>query len=355
MDATLPRAPRRGGKFCAKVPGIRHTGVVSRPTLAEVAAAAGVSAATVSRVLRERGEISPTTRARVRAAAAALGYGGPGVGRPRAGTARLIDLVMGRYDGPYSEEVVIGAREAATRLGYDLVLTAERQDPADDWPARISARGSGGVVLGLTVPTAGQRAALAAAAIPLVLFEPSSESRVPLPNVRTTDRAGGAEAARHLIDRGARRFLVVDGAPSYRWGRARVEGFGAALAESVPDAVLRRVATGWSANGARRVVREILPELPGDGPVGVFACSDEMAAGVYAAAADLGLRIPDDVRVVGFDDVRGARWLRPALTTVRQPIREMAAAAVELLVRPSALEPATIELPTRLMVRGSTG
>ncbi|MDF2666780.1 MAG: transcriptional regulator, partial [Microbacterium sp.] len=215
-------------------------------------------------------------------------------------------------------------------------------------------RGSGGVVLGLNVPTARQRAMLAAAAIPLVLFEPSSESRVPVPNVRTTDRAGGADAARHLLERGARRFVVVDGAPSYRWGRARVEGFGAALTESAPDAVLRRVATGWSAGGARRVVRATLPELPGDGPVGVFACSDEMAAGVYAAAADLGLRIPHDVLVVGFDDVRGARWLRPALTTVRQPIREMAAAAVELLVHPPTGEPTTIELPTRLMVRGST-
>lgn len=355
MDATLPRRSRRDAKLCAKLRGIRHTGTVSRPTLAQVADAAGVSIATASRVLRERGEISPTTRARVRDAAAALGYGGGGQGRPRAGTARLIDLVMGRYDGPYSEEVVVGAREAATRLGYDLVLTAERDDPADDWPARIAARGSGGVVLGLNVPTARQFALLEAAAIPLVLFEPSSESRVPLPNVRTTDRAGGADAARHLIDRGARRFVVVDGAPSYRWGRARVEGFGAALAEIVPDAVLRRVATGWSASGARRVVRAALTELPGDGSVGVFACSDEMAAGVYAAAADLGLRIPDDVLVVGFDDVRGARWLRPALTTVRQPIREMAAAAVELLVQPPAGEPTTIELPTRLIVRGSTG
>ncbi|WZH38383.1 MAG: LacI family DNA-binding transcriptional regulator [Microbacterium enclense] len=327
-----------------------------RPTLAQVAAAAGVSVSTASRVLRERGEISPSTRARVRTAATDLGYGGGGPGRPRAGTARLIDLVLGRYDGPYNEEVVVGAREAATRLGYDLVLTAERQDPADDWPARIAARGSGGVVLGLIVPTARQRAILAAAAIPLVLFEPSSESRVPLPSIRTTDRAGGAAAAEHLLARGARRFVVVDGAPSYRWGRARVEGFRAALAERAPDAAVHRVATGWSAAGARRVARATLDELPGDGLVGVFACSDEMAAGVYAGVADAGLRIPDDVLVVGFDDVRGARWLRPALTTVRQPIREMAAAAVEVLVRPpSTDEPVTIELPTRLMVRGSTG
>lgn len=329
---------------------------MSRVTLTQVAATAGVSVATASRALRERGEISPPTRARVRAAATALGYGGGGPGRPRAGTARLIDLVLGRYDGPYNEEVAVGAREAATRFGYDLVLTAERHDPADDWPARIAARGSGGVVLGLAVPTAAQRAALAASAIPLVLFEPSSESRGALPDVRTTDRAGGAAAARHLVERGARRFIVVDGAPSYRWGRARVEGFVAALAETAPDAAVRRVAAGWSVAGARRVARATLADMPGDGPVGVFACSDEMAAGVYAATADAGLRIPDDVLVVGFDDVRGARWLRPALTTVRQPIREMAAAAVELLVNPPpAGEPTTIELPTRLMVRGSTG
>ncbi|MFJ6651188.1 substrate-binding domain-containing protein [Microbacterium sp. NPDC091313] len=327
-----------------------------RATLADVAGRAGVSVATASRVLRGRGEIAAATRARVRAAAADLGYAGASGGRPRTGTARLIDLVLGRYDGPYNEEVTVGAREAAARHGYDLVLTAERPDAADDWPARIAARGSGGVVVGLLTPTSRQRSVLAAAAVPLVLLEPSSESRPPLPNVRTTDRDGGAQAAVHLLDRGARRFIVVDGAPSYRWGRARVEGFGAALAQHAPDVPVRRVSAGWSAAGARRAASAALAELPGDGPVGVFACSDEMAVGVYGAAADLGLGIPGDVLVVGFDDVRGARWLRPPLTTIRQPIREMAAAAVELLVAGrSTGEALTRELPTELIVRGSTG
>lgn len=326
-----------------------------RVTLADVAARAGVSIATASRVLRGRGEIAASTRARVRAAADELAFPAASGGRPRTGTARLIDLVLGRYDGPYNEEVTVGAREAAARHGYDLVLTADRPEPAEDWATRVAARGSGGVVAGLLSPTARQRSALHAAGVALVLLEPPSEARPPLPNVRTTDRAGGAGAARHLIARGARRFVVVDGAPSYRWGRARVEGFGAALSESAPDAPTRRVSAGWTATGARRAARVALAELPGDGAVGVFACSDEMAVGVYAAAADLGLRIPDDVLVVGFDDVRGARWLRPPLTTVRQPIREMAAAAVDLLLGGASTGATTVELPTELIVRGSTG
>ena len=109
-----------------------------------------------------------------------------------------------------------------------------------------------------------------------------------------------------------------------------------------------------------RIAREAgrtLRRQAGEGPVGLFACSDEMAAGTYRSAADAGLAIPRDMMVVGFDDVRGARWLRPPLTTVRQPIREMAASAIHALAASAQGEPLTpsiTELPTRLVARGST-
>ena len=341
---------------------MRKTGAVTdatRATLTAVAARAGVSVATASRALRGRGEMAAETRARVLRAATELGYPpiGSSRGRPRRGTALMFDLVLGHFHDPYTEEITAGARTTASALGYDLVLTAERDDPDDDWPERILSRGSAGVLTGLITPTSTQIAAMQRAGIPLVLMEPPSEASRPLPSIRTTDRDGGTAAAEHLIARGARRFVVIGGAPSYRYGRARVEGFASVLATAVPDAPLVRTSADWSAWDARRACTRALSELGGDGPVGVFACSDEMAAGAYRAVADAGLSIPRDVLVVGFDDVRGARWLHPSLTTIRQPIREMAATAVSLLARAAAGEdvaPTAIVMPTELVERGST-
>jgi LacI family transcriptional regulator len=329
-----------------------------RATLTEVAARAGVSVTTASRALRERGEMASDTRSRVIRAATELGYrrAGQGRGRPRRGTSLLFDLVLRHFHGPYADEITAGARTTASELGYDLVLTEERDDPADDWPERIRSRGSAGVILGVIVPTSGQIASMRRAGIPLVLMDPPSEASTPLPSLQTTDGDGAAAAAHHLVECGARRFIVIGGTPSYRFGRARVDGFLRTLAEIAPGAPHVRVNADWSAWGARRACARALAELPGSGPIGLFACTDEMAAGAYRAIADSGRAIPRDVLVVGFDDVRGSRWLHPSLTTIRQPIREMASEAVRILARAAAGEVSAeaLVMPTELVERGST-
>lgn len=329
-----------------------------RVTLSDVAAATGVSVATASRALSGRGDLSAATRRRVLAVARDLGYARDPVagGRPPA-SARLVDLVLSGYHNAYSDEVTAGARSAAAAAGYDLVLTEERDAPDDDWPMRIRRRGSAGVVLGLISPTASQLTALTDAGIAVVLLDPPSDTTRGLPSVRTTNREGGRAAAVHLAERGATRFALVHGTPAYRFGRGRSEGFIEALRLARPRADVVSVAADWGAPSAREAIAPILRGMRTGERLGVFAGSDEMAAGVYAAAAGTGRRIPDDVLVVGFDDLRGARWLTPALTTIRQPIREMAAAAVDALARaaaggPSGGEP--VYLPTRLIVRGST-
>lgn len=326
-------------------------------TLADVARVAGVSTATVSRALSGRGELDPRTRARVIAAARDLGYRREDPrGRPREGTARLMDLVLGGFHDPWSDEVVAGAHETASALGYDLVLMTERPTPDDDWPLRIRRRGSAGAILGLIQPTRGQRAVLEDAGIPMVLLDPRAEESTDLLTVRTTDHAGGHDAGRHLVERGARSFIAVAGLPSYRYGRARIEGFESAVAGA--GAGVQRVAAQWTAAAAREAIRPALASPEALRPVGVFATTDEMAIGVYAAVADAGLGIPDDVLVVGFDDVRDARRLSPPLTTVRQPIRRMAAEAVraiDLLASGGALDQRQIELATTLIPRASTG
>ncbi len=330
-----------------------------RITLARVAEEAGVSVSTASRALRGRGDLSADVRTRVLHAAAALGYtsAGESRGRPRDPTAGVIDLVFGNFHDPYTDEVVAGARTTAAALRYDLVLTTDRPDAEDDWPHRIRTRGTAGVIVGLVMPTAAQVALMREAGIPLVLLDPPSEAPAALTSIRTTDRAGGVSAAEHLLARGAERFIVIGGTPSYRFGRARVDGFISAVRTDLPEAQVVRVDADWSAIGAAAACARALRELNGAGPIGLFACNDEMAAGAYRAIADAGLAVPREVLVVGFDDVRGARWLHPPLTTIRQPIREMGAAAVRTLVR--AIEGAdiageAIELPTALVVRGST-
>ncbi len=349
QDATPTGGPI---SFCAKLDVVT--------SLAQIAAESGVSVSTASRALRGRGEMAPETRARVLAAAQRHGYSATGVrrGRPRSGTSRLFDLVLGRFHDPYADEVTAGAHLAAARHRFDLVLTAESDTPDDDWPTRIRARGSAGVVLGLILPTAAQIAMLHNAGIPIVLMDPRADADVPLTSVRTTDVAGGAAAAEHLMDAGAERFLIVDAAPSYRFGRGRVEGFEKAVRARHPDAAVDRVRADWTAPTARLVSLPALAGASDTAPIGVFALSDEMAIGVYRAAADLGLRVGRDILVVGFDDVRAARWVHPALTTIRQPIREMAGAAIdELAAIAHGANPARriIELPTTLVVRGSTG
>ncbi|GGD36062.1 LacI family transcriptional regulator [Microbacterium faecale] len=331
----------------------------SRVTLARVASESGVSVSTASRAVRGRGDMSAATRARVLRVADALGYSPTGErrGRPRGGTSLMFDLVLGHFHDPYTDEVTAGARTAAATLRYDLVLTTAHGNPDDDWPDRIRSRGTAGVILGLLVPTAAQLGRMREAGIPVVLLEPPEEAPERLPSVRTTDHAGGAAAAQHLLERGVRRFIVIGGAPSYRYGRARVEGFLSTIERATPGAPCVRAEADWGAMGAWRACAQSLAQIGGQGPIGVFACSDEMAAGAYRAIGEAGLVIPRDVMVVGFDDVRGARWLHPSLTTIRQPIREMAAAAVQMLARQVAGRDRVddvVHLPTELVTRGST-
>lgn len=322
-----------------------------RPTLRDIAERSGYSVAQVSRVLARSGNATPATRARIRAAADEVGYRrGENGGRPRAQQPRLIELALGHFEGGWADDVVSGTRAAATRFGYDLVLTAERDAAGDDWPERVADRSSVGVVLGIIRPTAAQLHTLQAADIPIVLLEPGSDPPPGIASVGATDRAGGYAAGRHLALTGVDRVLIATGRTNYRFGRARVAGCRDALAEHAPHLVVEQVAGGWQPEEAYRA---ILPVLRGiRGRVGVFCVSDYAATGVYVAAKELGRAIPDDVAVVGFDDRPFARRMSPPLTTVRQPIRDMAARAVELLLDPHA-RATRIELPTELIVRRS--
>jgi DNA-binding LacI/PurR family transcriptional regulator len=333
-----------------------------QPTLSDVASVAGTSVPTVSKVLRGGTDVSPRMRDRVMAAVHEVGYarGGSRHLSPRPSatdTPALIDLVVNHVEGSWANRVLVGVEQAAAAANVDVVIMLARQD--GEWVSRLLRRPSQGAVIVLVDPTSAQLAALAAAEIPVVLVTPMSRPAAPSPSVGVTNWEGGRSAAEHLLALGHTRFGVVGGGRDHLYNTARIDGFRSALREAGLEEQCEVVYADWNRETAARRASEL---LSGDRrPTAVFACSDVMALGVYDAAAGLRLRIPDDLSVVGFDDVPEAEWVTPPITTVRQPIAEMGAEAVNLLLQPrtgaspvNAGGPPRVELATSLTVRRST-
>lgn len=331
-----------------------------RPTLAAVAAAAGTSVPTVSKVLRGGTDVSNVTRARVFEAVSAVGYSrhparSAGVDawpdRPP-----LVDLVMNHVNGTWANGVLTGVEEVAASARIDVVITLARND--GDWVTRLLRRPSYGAIVVLVDPSASQFAALDAANIPVVLVDPMSRPAFDAPAVGVTNWDGGRAAAEHLLELGHRKVAIIGGGRTHLYGKARIDGFRSAF-EDAGLAVPTQIAyADWDRDQARTVAGTIL-DLP-DRPTAIFACSDLMAVGVFDAAKQRGLAIPHDLSVVGFDDVPEAQWASPSITTIRQPIGDMGKAAVRLLldVRARSRSAPTgyhrIDLATKIVVREST-
>jgi DNA-binding LacI/PurR family transcriptional regulator len=327
---------------------VRETG---RSTLAGIAAEAGVSVSAVSKVLNGRTDVAAGTRARVAAllrrdgyqVASRLGFG-------------VVDLLIATLHTPWAEELLRGTVQAADEAGTSVVVsTVDSPGGFTAWLDRATARGTDGALLVLHLPDSSELQGLAAARIPLVVIDPPAEPGPGIRSVGTTNWQGCLTATRHLIELGHRRVAIIGG-PEQLWSsRARLAGYRAALeAAGLPPAgeLIRR--DDFCTEGGRRQARELLALA--QPPTAIVAGNDPQAFGVLQALGERGLRAPDDVSVVGFDDVPVASWATPALTTIRQPLAAMAATAFRMLhARPSAGEPHHIELATTLVIRESTG
>ncbi|MGV4889750.1 LacI family DNA-binding transcriptional regulator [Streptomyces viridosporus] len=330
------------------------------PTLAVVAREAGVSVPTASKVVNGRQDVAPETRRRVTEALNRLGY----VRRPRFGDGRmphLVDLVVPSLEESGSGAVLHGAEEAAHDAGLEIVVsTATRRGrpdgPERSWLDRLVVRGSSGVLFHLTGPSAPQRRWLEQHRIPFVVIDPVLDPPADVVSVGAANWQGAVTATEHLLSLGHGRIAVITGERSTASGDARLAGYHSALVAAGARHRAEYVRhTAHDAAAARHRTRELL-DLP-EPPTAVFVCSDRMAPGVYGALAERGLRVPDDLSVVGFDDLPEARWLTPALTTVRRPRSEMAATALRLLLRMAdghRPESTRTELSTRLVERAST-
>ncbi|MFD7920584.1 LacI family DNA-binding transcriptional regulator [Streptomyces sp. NPDC059740] len=328
-----------------------------RVTIADIAREAGVSAPTVSKVLNGRSQVSPATREKVEALLEHHNYLRRRSRTPR--TCGLVDLVVNELDSPWSVEIIRAVEETAAQHRAGVVVTALHNRPADTlrWLDNLTRRGSDGVILAVTALTPPQTRTLAEARVPVVVVDPVGTPAPDTASIGATNWHGGLAATRHLLERGHRRIGVLAGPDDVLCSRARLDGHRAALAEAgiAPDPALVRPGDfhhGTGFTGATELLA--LPEPP----TALFACSDLQALGAYEAVRRAGLRVGRDVSIVGFDDLPSAAWASPPLTTVRQPLGEMAAMAARVVfegheaVLPGGTQ--RVELATELVVREST-
>lgn len=328
-----------------------------RATLATVAASAGVSVATVSKVLNGRSDVAPATRSLVQSLLQQHDYVAPAPRRVEATGVATIEVQFDTDFTAYSTEIIQGAVDAGVAGDVGVVISVRRgQDRTAAWARDLISAGRRALIAVTSELTSAQLAALSRARLPLVLIDPLNLPRARVTSIGSTNFAGGLAATQHLLSLGHRRIAYVGGPAVAACNQARLHGYRAAMeAEAVP------VLPGYVQGGHFRyhdgvIAGAALLDLA-HAPTAIFAGCDEMALGVMEAARARGLRIPEDLSIVGFDDTQLARMASPPLTTVRQPLREMGGVAVRTALRLAAgekIDSHHVELATELIVRGST-
>jgi LacI family transcriptional regulator len=321
----------------------------------DLAAAAGVSISTVSKVLNGRPGVSGEKRDEILRLAAEQNYKPRSSPRP----ATLIDIVIRCIDNPWATLLLEGAYAEASRAGVGLAVTVTRgRDLGNQvWLERVVKRRTDGLILAVSGFSAGIDVELSRLRIPYVLVDPIGDPPPGIPVVGATNYDGGRAAVDHLASLGHKDIAVIAGAPNLACSQERLDGFRNAMAQaglSVPtDYILHG---NFTIEGARKAAQRLfrLPKRPS----AVFVASDLQALGVYQAADEAGLRIPNDLSVVGFDDSPLANWMIPKLTTVRQPLEDMTRQAVRILLDiingNQEMLSTRLHLATSLVVRNST-
>ena len=327
----------------------------ARATLAEVAERAGVSVSTVSKVLNGRTGVSEDTRAKIEALLSDHAYNPR---NPGPNHAPLIEVLCFEIDSSWASEALASIERVARRRGVGVVVsgTNDRQTPDRGWIEGVLNRRPVGVVLVSSSLAPAQMQQLGSRNIPFVMLGPTGDVPADVPTIGSADWSGAYAATRHLIALGHREIAIITGPDDMMAATARMSGFRAALDSAGLTLRPEHLRRGEFHHTDGIEQGRALLSLD-DPPTAVFASSDVHALGVYEAARALGVAIPAQLSVVGFDDVKVAQWAGPALTTVRVPIADMAAQAVELVLaawegRPPAAT--RVDMATTLVVRDST-
>jgi len=328
-----------------------------RVTIIDVAREANVSFSTVSRVVNGKGYISPKTRKRVMEAMTRTGYVANRQARALAGGKhQVVGLLVPDLDTSYIGEILRGIDEELAAVAWDLMLytTHRRKTRESEFVISLTQGMTDGMLMILPMQPAAYIDMFRERKFPWVLIDYGEEDDSG-PSVGTTNRQGAQDATTYLLELGHRRIAFITGNQEMRCSRERLAGYRQALdCAGLPfDPSLVREGDFRQPLGYSRT-RELL-DLP-EPPTAIFAANDQSAFGAMDAIRDAGLRIPDDVSVIGFDDIPAAGLTHPPLTTVRQPMVEMGRQATRMLldlIADPVQEVPRIDLPTELIIRES--
>jgi LacI family transcriptional regulator len=335
----------------------------NRTTIEDVALRAGVSKATVSKALNGRSDIAPDTRDRVLAAVQELGYR-PTTSRWEPRRVRSLVAVVDVLESPYMINVLQGVLVAATSANTNLIvrLAPDRAVRVTRAAARawVAEQQESGVVGVIGVTLAQPDAVMLAAQerdLPFVMIDPVDTRDPRVVGIGSTNWAGGRSATEHLLELGHRRIGWIGGPEVSEAARERFHGHRAALDSAGIELDRTLVRRDWFSVETGLVHARDLLSLP-DPPTAIVGGDDEIAVGVLAAAHELGISVPEQLSVVGFDDTPQATWTNPRLTSVHQPLIGMGRMAVEtVLAMAEGVQPASrhLQLATTLTVRDSSG
>jgi len=308
----------------------------------------------VSKVVNGRSDVAPKTRSRVQELLHRHDYVAPVVRRAEAAAPSTIEVQFAGDLKPYVAEALGGVVDAAAELGVSVVVSQPHRGPR--WARDLVSMGRRALIAVTSVYTPAYLDALTQAGLPLVVLDPLHLPHSDVNSVGSTNFAGGFAATQHLLLLGHRRIAYLGGPAVAAANQARAHGYRAAMeARKAPvrGAYVRPGEFTYQTGvlGAAALLGLTEP------PTAVFAGNDEIALGVIETARTRGLRVPEDLSVVGFDDTLLARMASPPLTTVRQPLREMGGVALRTALRLAdgeKLESHHVELATELVVRAST-
>ncbi|HEY7419188.1 MAG TPA: LacI family DNA-binding transcriptional regulator [Ktedonobacteraceae bacterium] len=332
---------------------------IKRSTMAQIAKEAGVSTTTVSKVLNQLPGVSAQTRNRIQQLIEQHEYVQNHAARLlRKGQSGLIDLVIMRLEGGYDLGIMHGIQEALTESGQRLAVFITNEDETRErlWLRRLLDQSTDGALLLLPYEQIGIADTLMAQQIPFVAIGDRNETKTaPFPTIGSTIWLGGYTAVEYLISLGHQRIGIITGPLHLMTSRARLAGYREALERTDIEVDTALICEGTYLLGDGVQQTHALLDLP-DPPTAIFAGNDAQAAGVYQALYERNIRIPDQMSVIGFDDVTYSAQMSPPLTTIRQPLVEIGKMAVNMLLRliaGQALESNHVELSTSLVVRKS--
>jgi LacI family transcriptional regulator/LacI family repressor for deo operon, udp, cdd, tsx, nupC, and nupG len=331
-------------------------------SIEDIAQAAGVSHTTVSRALRDSPLISREVRERVQKLAYEMGYIPNALAQGLRGKrTNTIGLVVTTIADPFFGRVVRGVEEIAQQRSISLFLSVSYNDPESELAVieTFHRRRVDGIIVAAAQLTALQEKRLSRIPVPTVLINQQTETNLEhLHSVSIDDYAGAQQAIRFLLDQGHRAIGFLGAGNRPRSNRLRLQGYrdmlSAAGFEPRPDWVRGTPSGSRYHTDDVRGAQELLPDLLNAGVTAVFCFNDMMAVGALLACRTLGIAVPEQISIVGFDDIEVAQFVTPALTTVHQPKLRLGRTAITMLLDLLDGKPVVDAcLPAELIVRGS--